>query len=123
MGMIELSRFFQSFRHALRGVRLVFLSEQSFRVQVLVAVFALVLLILVPVGVVETSIVLLMIALVLVLEMINSTFERLVDAFKPRLHPVVGEIKDIMAAAVLVASVAAALIGLAIFVPPLLRLI
>ncbi len=121
--MIEPARFVRSVRHALRGVAVVFQTEQSFRVQVFVAALALLLLVVVPVGTVQTTIVLIMIAMVLVLEMINSIFERLVDTFKPRLHPIVGEIKDIMAGTVLVASIAAGVIGLVVFVPPLLRLI
>ncbi|RMD51605.1 diacylglycerol kinase, partial [Candidatus Parcubacteria bacterium] len=39
------------------------------------------------------------------------------DGLKPRLHPLVKEIKDIMAGAVLITAIVAALIGLIIFWP------
>ncbi len=120
--MIHLRRLSQSFRHALRGVRVVLRTEQSFRIQAILAALAVVFLVLLRVPVFQAVVVLLMIAMVLVLELVNSIFERLVDTFKPRIHPVVGEIKDLMAAAVLIASVVAALIGLVVFVPPLLGL-
>lgn len=120
--MIHLRRLSQSFRHALRGVRVVLKTEQSFRIQAILASLAVVFLLVFRIPAFQAVVVLLMIAMVLVLELINSIFERLVDTFKPRIHPVVGEIKDLMAAAVLIASVAAALIGLVVFVPPLLGL-
>ena len=60
---------------------------------------------------------LLLIVFVLSLELINSILERFVDVFKPRIHPMVEEIKDLMAGAVLIASLGALLVGLLIFVP------
>jgi undecaprenol kinase len=65
----------------------------------------------------EWIVILLLVGSVLALEMINSIFERIVDTFKPRIHPAVRDIKDIMAATVLVASLIAAIIGLTIFIP------
>lgn len=62
-------------------------------------------------------------ALVLILEVVNSVFEQLVDLLKPRLHYVVGEIKNMMAAAVLLASLAAAVVGGVIFWPYALGII
>ena len=41
---------------------------------------------------------------VLVLELLNSMIERLVDLVKPRMHGYVHDIKDLMAATVLLAS-------------------
>ena len=60
---------------------------------------------------------LLLIILVLTLELINSILERFVDVFKPRIHPMVEEIKDLMAGAVLIASLGALIVGLLIFLP------
>lgn len=115
--MIRSGDLVKSFSHALRGVKTLIKTEQSFRLQLLAGLAAIILLFVLPVNVFEITIVLLLIVLVLVLEMINSIFERLVDTFKPRIHPVVGEIKDIMAATVLAASLFAAAIGVVIFFP------
>ncbi|HBP00113.1 MAG: Undecaprenol kinase [Candidatus Uhrbacteria bacterium GW2011_GWF2_41_16] len=120
--MIQLSRLFQSFCHAMRGLKIIFQSEQSFRIQVFAACVVGIFLFMFPLSRSQTVVILFLMAFVLILEMINSIFERLVDAFKPRIHPVVGEIKDIMAATVLVASVVAACIGLVIFGPHFFRL-
>jgi diacylglycerol kinase len=121
--MINLRDLVKSFSHALRGVKTMLKTEQSFRFQLLAGAAAVILLLVLPVSDFETVAILLLVVLVLVLEMINSIFERLVDAFKPRLHPVVGEIKDIMAATVLVASFFAAVIGAALFFPHLFVLL
>lgn len=121
--MVKFRHLIKSFSHALRGVKILAKTEQSFRLQLLAGGLAILLVVFLPLVGFERIIVLLLVVLVLVLEMINSIFERIVDAFKPRLNPIVGEIKDIMAAAVLVASFFAALIGLIIFLPHLFRLL
>jgi diacylglycerol kinase len=114
---MRLKRLWQSVRHAMHGMRVVWRTEQNFRIQVVGALLSLVFVFVLRVSTFESIVVLLMNALVLVLELVNSIFERLVDAFKPRIHPVVQEIKDIMAATVLVASLAAVVIGLVVFLP------
>lgn len=65
----------------------------------------------------EAIALLMLIIFVLALEIINSILERFVDVFKPRIHPMVQEIKDLMAGAVLIASLGALIVGLLIFLP------
>ena len=110
-------RIAKSFRYACRGLGHVFASELSFRLQVLAGVAVIVLMMIFPLALWQRVMLLVLIASVLVLEVINTIFERIVDAFKPRIHPVVGEIKDMMAAAVLLASLVSAIVGLLIFLP------
>lgn len=120
--MINPGRLQKSFRHAFRGMGVVFRAEQSFRIQVIVAVVVIALAAAVKVTAFEWTVLLLLIGAVLSLELINSVFERIVDTFKPRIHPVVRDIKDIMAATVLIVSVVSAIIGFTIFWPNLSRL-
>ena len=115
--MIELKRLRQSFKHALRGVRIVFKTEQSFRIQTVVGILVIIAAFWLEIRAAELIILFLMVGVVLVLELINSIFERIIDTFKPRLHPAVRDIKDIMAGTVLIASAAAAVIGIIIFWP------
>src|SRR3989338_10703732 len=102
--MIELHRLIKSFSHALRGVCVVFKTEQSFRIQTGIAFLVLLLALFFHIQAFEWIILLLLVGSVLSLELINSIFERIVDTFKPRIHPVVKDIKDIMAGAVLLGS-------------------
>lgn len=121
--MIRIQHVFKSFRHALRGVHVVYGAEQSFRVQVYAAALVLVLAGMADVKTYEWIVLILLIGSVLTLELINSVFERLVDVFKPRLHPIVKDVKDIMAAAVLLVSAAAVVVGVIIFYPHVLQLV
>jgi diacylglycerol kinase len=62
---------------------------------------------------------LLAIALVWTTEAINTAIEKIVDFISPDFHPKAGEIKDLAAGAVLIASLFALITGLIIFVPKL----
>jgi diacylglycerol kinase len=121
--MIKLRQFLDSLRHALRGVAVVFRHEQSFRLQVFAAFIAIILSFYFSISNYQLLLILVMIAAVLTLEIINSIFERIIDSFKPRIHPIVRDIKDIMAGAVLIVSVVAALVGITIFWPYVQKLL
>lgn len=54
---------------------------------------------------------------VIILEGINTVLERVVDLLEPRYHEAVKEIKDALAAVILLAVLAAAIIGFVIFWP------
>lgn len=107
----------QSFHHAWRGLRLAFRTERSFRIHLLVTLLVSTLLLILPLQTYERITILLAIAAVLVLELLNSTVERLADLLKPRLHQYVADVKDLMAGAVLIAALFAAFIGFLIFWP------
>lgn len=62
-------------------------------------------------------------ALVWLAETFNTMVEELCDRIQPDFDPVIGRIKDISAGAVLIASIAAVLIGLLTLGPPLLGLL
>jgi diacylglycerol kinase len=95
----------------------VYRHEQNFRIQLVAYIIVLAAAALLRVQPWQLVALVLAGGSVLVLECINSAVERLLDLVQPRLHGYVREIKDIMAAAVLVASVSAVLIGIAILLP------
>ncbi len=115
--MIDFGKFFRSFRFAAKGLATVFKTEQSFRLQLLAAAVVGILAYALELQRSEMALLLVVTVSVLVLELLNSAVERLVDVFKPRIHQYAEEIKDIMAGAVLVGSVGAILAGLVVFVP------
>lgn len=55
-------------------------------------------------------------------EAFNTALEQLADALHPEHHPGIGRAKDVAAAAVLIAAVGAAVIGLLVFVPHFARM-
>ncbi len=113
--MISIKRFRNSLQYATRGLRFVARQEQSFRIQLLMAVGVLALIFVLPLATWERILLILMISAVLVLEVINSIFERISDAMKPRLSPVVKEVKDMMAGAVLITAITSIVVAVMIF--------
>lgn len=113
--MLNFKRLFKSFKCAFRGLFEVFKSEQNFRIQAAISLAVIFLMFYFRITAAEKVALLMLIIWVLVLELINSIFERLSDLLKPRIHAYVREIKDIMAATVLVVAAGAAVIGLLIF--------
>lgn len=109
--------FRSSLRFALTGVRYAFQHERNFRIHLCLGVLALALAAGLRISWVEWLFVVTAIASVLVLEIVNTIFELLVDLLQPRIHDYAGAIKDLTAAAVLIASVSALIVGVIIFLP------
>jgi len=92
-------------------------NEQSFQIEILVGIFVVILMFLFPTRALEKIALFIVIFAVLVIELVNSMFERIVDILKPRIHPYAQLIKDITAAAVLLSSIGAVIVGVIIFYP------
>ncbi len=105
-----------SFAYAWAGLRFAWNSQRNFRLEVYIGTFALGLAVWLQVNLVP---VLLLVALVLGLELLNTALEAVVDLASPNFHPLARAAKDIAAAGVLVVSGIAALIGILLFLPPL----
>lgn len=115
--MIRISRLFKSYSYALKGLFKTFREEQNLRIQSLASLAVLILGIYFSLSRIEWAILTLAVCLVLTAEITNSAVERVTDVLKPRINTYVKEIKDIMAAAVLLSSIAALITGLIIFFP------
>jgi diacylglycerol kinase len=90
-------------------------------IHIIIATIVVIMSFLLQLDKIEFLIVLLCIAMVLITEMINTSFEFMVDLFHgAKISPVVKMLKDIASAAVLVASVFSAIIGVWIFLPKLI---
>ena len=103
--------------HAWHGLKEVWSRENSFRIHILA--FILLLIIIVGLGIsgIEASALIIVATAVIVLELANSIFERWLDIVSPRVGVQVRDAKDIMAAAVLVCSLAALVVGAIIIIP------
>ena len=116
-----MKRFFRAFVFAGQGVVHALCSQPNFRLEVPACVAVI------PAGFFfditrwEWMICVLCMGAVLVAELINTGLEALTDLVSPEIHPLAGKAKDAAAAAVLVAAVASAVVGLIIFVPYITR--
>ncbi|MBT6691240.1 diacylglycerol kinase family protein [Candidatus Parcubacteria bacterium] len=109
------SRLFRSFRHAFRGLRTALKTEKNFRIHVAITILVIILAWYKDIGRISWVVLLLVMALVMALEIFNSAIERLVDMLAPKTHSFAKEIKDLLAAMVLIVSLFAVAIGLIIF--------
>ncbi len=105
-----------SFAYAWAGLRFAWNSQRNFRLEVYIGTFALGLAVWLQVNLVP---VLLLVALVLGLELLNTALEAVVDLASPNFHPLARAAKDIAASGVLVVRGIGALIGILLFLPPL----
>lgn len=117
MNFFRPGSFFKSLDYAVKGLKYTYTHEQNFRVHTFAAAAVILLALLFQVELREAVILILVVASVLVLEIVNTVFEKITDLVKPRLNHYVEVIKDLMAAAVLISSVAALLVGILIFFP------
>lgn len=112
----------RSFGYAFNGLKIVWREEHNFRVHLLAAVLAIALSWALRISPYEWLAVVFSIGFVLVCELLNTALENLADFVCPEKNPSIKRIKDIAAAAVMLSSLTALLIGLLIFVPKLLSL-
>lgn len=120
---MSLSRFFQSFKYAKRGLFYAFRHEQNFRIQLYLGTIVLIMAFLFNLRVWEFIVLILLIVMVLVAELLNTAVEYISDLLKPRLNHYVLIIKDIMAGTVLINSIGALIIGGLIFLPHFIGLL
>ena len=106
-----------SFGDAFRGVGYVVKTERNFRIQIFASFLVMVLAVFFDLRKYEFIVLGLLITLVLILELLNSAIEKFLDVVSPRLSENVRLVKDIMAGAVVLASVCSVIIGAAIFLP------
>ncbi len=114
--MIPRSLFF-SIRHAAAGLWFAIRQERNMQIEISAFLVMLFLAIFFEVTRFEFLLLILTSVFVLVLELINSAVEYMLDLMKPRLSDRIARCKDMAAAAVLLASLLALVVGIVIFLP------
>lgn len=113
------ARFLGSFRYAGRGIREAWRTQRNLRVHVAICLTVMIVGGWLGLDTLRWAVLVLTMGLVLGLEMLNSAVETLGDAVTGEDHPLVGKAKDAAAGAVLLAALAAVIVGLLILGPPL----
>ncbi len=111
-----------SFKYATQGLIYAFLTQRNFRVHVIFALFASTFAIWLKLPLTNLAIIIICIALVLSLELLNTSIEALVDlSVGKEFHSLARIAKDCSAASVLIVSIMSLIIAMLIFVPELLN--
>lgn len=108
-----------SFKYAFNGLFILIKEEHNARIHLLAAVFPIALSLILQITKLEWLAIILCIGLVITTEIINSAIENLCDFVSPEKHEMIKRIKDLSAAAVLVAAIIAVFIGAVVFIPKL----
>lgn len=115
---------FLSFKYAWQGVRYAFATQRNFRIHTGIATLAISLGLFLHISAVEMAIVSVTCAIVMVLELLNTAIESIVDlTVKQNYHELAKIAKDCAAGAVLISAIAAVLVAAFILLPPLYQLI
>lgn len=109
-----------SFPHAWRGFAFLLRSQANARIHLLATLAAGGAGLVLGIGRDDWLWIALAVVLVWSAEALNTALEQLADAVHPERHPGIGRAKDLAAAAVLIAAVGAAVIGVLVFGPHLL---
>lgn len=113
----------KSFGYAGNGVKEAFKYEPNFRIHIILGTISIILAFVFQFSITKWTILILTIAFVVILELVNTGIEKIVDILRPKYSPTAKVIKDVSAAAVLVAAIAAASIGILLFLPNILQLL
>ncbi len=114
-----LRRILRSFGHAVEGIVYAARTQPNLRVHLLVAVAVLVATLFTHLRRSETIAVVVLVALVIAMELMNTAIESVVDLLTATHHPLAKSAKDAAAAAVFVVALAAVVVGALLFLPTL----
>jgi diacylglycerol kinase (ATP) len=110
-----------SFKYAWSGVRYAFVTQRNFRIHTVMGTLAIGLGVFLQLRPVEIAVISLTSGLVMVMELLNTAIESVVDlTVKQSYHDLAKIAKDCAAGAVLISALASLLVGVALLLPPLL---
>ena len=106
-----------SFKYAWNGLKILFVFEHNARIHVLAAFLVVVLSWVLKISSLEWLAVVGAIAMVFIAELVNSSIEKMADVISPGQNKNIARVKDLAAAAVLVAAIFAVIVFGVIFFP------
>ncbi len=113
--MIDVPKFYRSLGFAFRGLKTLVASENNARIHLVATMGVAVAGVVFQVSKTEWLWLLLAVALVWLTEAANTALEKLVDLVSPEYHPLAGQVKDLAAAAVLIAALFALAVAGVVF--------
>lgn len=115
--------FKKSFIDCIHGLEFTITNEDNFKREIILGIIALIMCFILKVSKLEFIIVLIVIALVLISEVINTAIEKTVDLYTTKYNETAKIAKDVSAFSVLLTSIFALVIGLLIFGEKIITLI
>ena len=116
-----MKKFFKGFYFAFNGIKYAFNTQLNFRVHIFFAIIITGLGLYLDLSTPEWLWIIGAMAIVLIAELANTAIEILVDLISPEYNFKAGIVKDIAAAAVLIAAVMALITGILILLPKIIH--
>ena len=116
-------KFSGSIKNCLEGINFVITNESNFKKEIAIGIIALLLSYILKISRIEFIIILIMIALVLTSEIINTSIEKVVDLYTKDYNNLAKIAKDVSAGSVLVMSIFSLLVGAIIFLPKIISVL
>ena len=113
-------RRIESFRYAFAGFGHILRDQHNFWIHLAATVLVVIAGVILKVNHTEWCLLVIAIALVWITEFLNTALEMLADFVSPEKNETIRRVKDISAAAVLMASIGALIIGVIVFLPLIL---
>lgn len=113
----------ESFGSAFSGMKFILKNEHNFRIHLIILLFVIIAGICFKLASTDWIAIAVVSGLVLAAECFNSAIEYLSDVVSPEINPAIKNVKDTAAAGVLIAAIIAAIAGLIIFIPEILKVI
>lgn len=115
--------FFGALKNAFNGIRYVFRNERNIKIQLIFALLAILLSLILKINLIEFSVIILTIFFVLAFEFINTSIEVIVDMYTTEYNEKAKIAKDVAASAVTLTSICSLIIGCFIFLPKILQIL
>ena len=111
----------KSFVYAFSGLKTAVRKEPNFRIHLTITCIVLIMAVLLRLNFTEFALLTFTIFFVLILELLNTMLESLVNLVSPEIQPDAKIAKDVSAAMVLLAAIMSVIIGIFLFVPKFLE--
>ena len=112
------NKFNRSLMFAIRGIAHGISTERNIKIQIAIGIFIIIISLVLRIPKLDFIIILLISFFVIILELINTSIERLIDKLHPNFDKEIGRIKDIMAGVVLISVILSIIIGIMILLEP-----
>lgn len=112
----------KSFKYALAGLKTLFSEEHNARIHLILALIVIVLGFVLKISPAEWISLIVVMSMVFICELINTSLEALADFASPEKHPQIKKVKDLAAGAVLISALSALITGVIIFAPKIIFL-
>ena len=111
----------ESFKYAIEGIIYTIKTQRNMRIHIVIGGLVISLSLFLHISRVDFAIILIVISLVIVAELLNTSIETLLDVLDKRYNKDIKHIKDIQAGTVLIFSIFSVIVGIILFWPYVYR--